>query len=192
MNRRTFMLGAAGVGALMVGAGALLRPSDRGSPYNEYFRALNQELKRHGPMRPVMLIDLDLLDHNINVVKQSVTRAGKHLRLVEKSLPSPGLLTYIAKRTDTRRLMSFHQPFLNHDAVTFPEADILLGKPFTGTLGRGVLPNPQGNLRPFQATAMVARHPPAADGLPGIGARPGHPDADQYRAGCRPAPWRSR
>lgn len=123
MNRRTFMLGTAGVGALMVGAGALLRPSDRGSPYNEYFHKLNQELKVHGPMRPVMLIDLDGLDHNINVVMQSVKRAGKHLRLVEKSLPSPGLLAYIAKRTDSQRLMSFHQPFLNQDAVTFPEAD---------------------------------------------------------------------
>ncbi|SCX99344.1 hypothetical protein SAMN03159391_00732 [Pseudomonas sp. NFACC37-1] len=32
MNRRTFMLGTAGVGALMAGVGALLRPSDRGSP----------------------------------------------------------------------------------------------------------------------------------------------------------------
>ena len=129
MNRRTFMLGTAGVGALMVGAGALLRPSDRGSPYTEYFHKLNQELKVHGPMRPVMLIDLDGLDHNINVVMQSVKRAGKHLRLVEKSLPSPGLLAYIAKRTDSQRLMSFHQPFLNQDAVTFPEADLLLGKP---------------------------------------------------------------
>ena len=56
-------------------------------------------------------------------------RGGKHLRLVEKSLPSPGLLAYIAKRAGTARLMSFHQPFLNHDAQVFPEADILMGKP---------------------------------------------------------------
>lgn len=80
-------------------------------------------------MRPVMLIDLDRLDHNIDTVMQSVKRGGKHLRLVEKSLPAPGLLTYIATRADTQRLMSFHQPFLNHDAVQFPESDILLGKP---------------------------------------------------------------
>ncbi|NWC86501.1 DSD1 family PLP-dependent enzyme [Pseudomonas reactans] len=106
-----------------------MRPSDRGSPYNDYFRTLNTELKAHGPMRPVMLIDLDRLDHNIDVVMQSVKRGGKHLRLVEKSLPSPGLLAYIAKRAGTQRLMSFHQPFLNHDAQVFSEADILLGKP---------------------------------------------------------------
>ena len=126
MNRRHFVLGSAAV----LAAGAwLLRPSDRGGPYNEYFRTLNAELKAHGPMRPVMLIDLDRLDHNIDVVMQSVQRGGKHLRLVEKSLPSPGLLAYIAKRAGTQRLMSFHQPFLNHDALAFPEADILIGKP---------------------------------------------------------------
>ncbi|WP_248488241.1 DSD1 family PLP-dependent enzyme [Pseudomonas sp. CYM-20-01] len=106
-----------------------MRPGDRGSPYTAYFSALNRELKAHGPMRPVMLIDLDLLDHNIDLVTQSVGRAGKHLRLVEKSLPSPGLLAYITKRANTQRLMSFHQPFLNHDALTFPESDILIGKP---------------------------------------------------------------
>lgn len=126
MNRRHFMLGT---GVLLVGGAILLRPGDRGSPYSEYFRTLNQELKEHGPMRPVMLIDLDKLDHNIDVVMQSVQRGGKHLRLVEKSLPSPGLLAYIAKRAGTQRLMSFHQPFLNHDAQVFPDADILLGKP---------------------------------------------------------------
>lgn len=126
MNRRHFVLGTA---AALAGGAWLLRPSDRGGPYSEYFRNLNNELKAHGPMRPVMLIDLDRLDHNIDVVMQSVGRGGKHLRLVEKSLPSPGLLAYIAKRAGTQRLMSFHQPFLNHDAQVFPEADILMGKP---------------------------------------------------------------
>ncbi|WP_332767228.1 DSD1 family PLP-dependent enzyme [Pseudomonas koreensis] len=106
-----------------------MRPGDRGGPYSDYFRALNKELKEHGPMRPVLLIDLDRLDHNIDVVMQSVRRGGKQLRLVEKSLPAPGLLSYVAQRAGTQRLMSFHQPFLNHDAVAFPESDILLGKP---------------------------------------------------------------
>lgn len=126
MNRRHFVLGTA---ALFTAGAWLLRPSDRGAPYSEYFRNLNNELKAHGPMRPVMLIDLDRLDHNIDVVMQSVQRGGKQLRLVEKSLPSPGLLAYIAKRAGTQRLMSFHQPFLNHDAQVFPDADILMGKP---------------------------------------------------------------
>ncbi|WP_252089374.1 DSD1 family PLP-dependent enzyme [Pseudomonas sp. MWU13-3659] len=106
-----------------------MRPSAQGAPHNDYFARLERELREHGPMRPVMLIDLDRLDHNIDVVTQSVHRAGKHLRLVEKSLPAPQMLEYIGQRADTRRLMAFHQPFLNHDAVRFPEADILLGKP---------------------------------------------------------------
>ena len=59
VNRRNFVLGTLGVGALLVGVGAWLRPGDRGGPYSEYFRALNNELKAKGPMRPVLLIDLD-------------------------------------------------------------------------------------------------------------------------------------
>ncbi len=129
MNRRNFMAGTLGAGALLVAGAALLRPADRGAPYSAYFRQLNHQLKAHGPMRPVLLIDLDRLDHNIDIVMQSVRRGGKHLRLVEKSLPAPGLLAYIAQRAGTQRLMSFHQPFLNHDAQVFPDADILLGKP---------------------------------------------------------------
>jgi D-serine deaminase-like pyridoxal phosphate-dependent protein len=128
-NRRGLLKGTLGAGVLLAGAAAWLRPDDRGGPYSDYFRQLNRELKAHGPMRPVMLIDLDRLDHNIEVVKASVRRAGKQLRLVEKSLPSPQLLKYIGERAETRRLMSFHQPFLNHDAMQFPDADILLGKP---------------------------------------------------------------
>jgi len=128
-NRRGFLTGTLGAGVLLVGAGAWFRPDDLGGPYSDYFRQLNRELKANGPMRPVMVVDLDRLDHNIDVVTASVRRTGKQLRLVEKSLPAPGLLHYIAQRAETRRLMSFHQPFLNHDAVQFPEADILLGKP---------------------------------------------------------------
>ena len=56
MKRRHFVLGAA---VAAVAGGWWLRPSDRGGPYSEYFRSLNDELKAHGPMRPVMLIDLD-------------------------------------------------------------------------------------------------------------------------------------
>ncbi len=38
-------------------------------------------------------------------------------------------MNYIAQRAGTQKLMSFHQPFLNHDAQVFPQSDILLGKP---------------------------------------------------------------
>lgn len=128
MNRRNVLLGLA---ALTIGGGAAMsRPKNKGAPYNAYFAALNAELKAHGPMRPSLVIDLDALDHNIDAVMASVgKRPGRHFRIVEKSLPSPKLLAYIAARAKTTRLMSFHQPFLNHDAELFPAADILVGKP---------------------------------------------------------------
>jgi len=128
MKRRTILLG--GLGALAIGGGLAARPKDRGAPYSDYFAALNAELKANGPMRPSLVIDLDALDHNIDTVAASVAKVpGRHFRIVEKSLPSPKLLAYIAARAKTHRLMSFHQPFLNHDAVMFPESDILVGKP---------------------------------------------------------------
>ncbi|AOE83045.1 alanine racemase [Pseudomonas sp. TCU-HL1] len=148
MNRRNFIVGTAGVGALLAGVGAWLRPADHGAPYSEYFAKLNRELKARGPMRPVLLIDLDRLDHNIDVVMQSVRRAGKHLRLVEKSLPSPQLLDYIARRAGTRRLMSFHQPFLSHDAERFPDADLLLGKPLPVRSAQLFYENHRGTFNP--------------------------------------------
>lgn len=129
MNRRKFLLSTLGVGAVAVGGGAALKPSDQGAPHDDYFRALNDELKQNGPMRPSLLIDLDRLDHNLGVLNAFTAASGKHYRIVEKSLPSLGLMQYIAERTNTRRLMSFHQPFLNHDAAYMPDADILLGKP---------------------------------------------------------------
>jgi D-serine deaminase-like pyridoxal phosphate-dependent protein len=126
MKRRQLLLGAA-VAAL--GWAWWEKPSDHGAPYNGYFRALNAELRRNGPMRPCMLIDLDRMDRNIDLVATRLRSAGKQYRIVEKSLPSQKLIEYIAQRADTQRLMSFHQPFLNLDAESFPGFDILLGKP---------------------------------------------------------------
>lgn len=126
MKRRGFVLGALGAGAAALW---WAKPGDRGAPYAPYFRALNAELRRHGPMEPVLVIDLDRLDANIDRVATTLRNAGKHYRIVEKSLPAPKLIDYVAKRAQTHRLMSFHQPFLNHDAELFPGFDILLGKP---------------------------------------------------------------
>lgn len=130
MKRRKVLLGLGGV-IVAGGVGAMLaRPKDNGRPYTEYFAALNAELKANGPMRPSLLIDLDALDHNIDTVMASIAKVpDRHYRVVEKSLPSPKLLDYISKRAKTNRLMSFHQPFLSHDAEMFPDADILVGKP---------------------------------------------------------------
>ncbi|MDB5977978.1 MAG: hypothetical protein JWR07_4738 [Nevskia sp.] len=148
MNRRNFMLGAAGVGAVVVGGGLLARPSDHGKPYDAYFSALNEELKKNGPMRPCLVIDLDRMDHNLDLVTTKLKGAGKNYRIVEKSLPSAKLIEYISKRSGSRRLMSFHQPFLNDDAVLFPDADLLLGKPLPVRSAEQFYKNHKGSFDP--------------------------------------------
>jgi D-serine deaminase-like pyridoxal phosphate-dependent protein len=128
MKRRR-VLAAAGA-TMAAGLGGLwLRPGDNGEPYNAYFRRLNEELQRNGPMRPVMVIDLDRVDYNLALVTDSLAKTGKHYRIVEKSLPSMKLLDYVSAKSGSKRFMSFHQPFLNHDARNIPDADLLLGKP---------------------------------------------------------------
>ena len=126
MRRRQFLLGAAAAAA---GGLWLAKPRDRGAPYDAYFRGLNAELKREGPMRPCLVIDLDRMDQNLERVVTTLKRGGKHYRIVEKSLPSQKLIEYVMRKADTKRLMSFHQPFINDNVVAFPDADILLGKP---------------------------------------------------------------
>lgn len=125
MRRRGFLVGtAAAAGALLW----WLRPGDEGAPYDDYFRALNEELRRNGSWRPSLVLDLDRLDHNLALLRASI-RAPKHYRVVAKSLPSVPLLDYVMKSAQTNRLMAFHQPFLNAEAMAFPQSDILLGKP---------------------------------------------------------------
>lgn len=128
MKRRRVLLGAMG-GLAAVGTGALLwRPKDVGAPHNAYFSALNDLLKREGSGIPVMLLDLDRVNSNIDVIAESVG-ADKTYRVVVKSLPSVPLLRHVMGRAKTNSLMVFHQPFLNEIARAFPDADALLGKP---------------------------------------------------------------
>ncbi|MEO6026350.1 MAG: DSD1 family PLP-dependent enzyme [Candidatus Binatia bacterium] len=106
----------------------VLRPRDDGGGYDPYFRALNATLKKNGPARPTLVLDLDRLDKNIEVLRQSI-REPKHFRVVDKSLPSLPLLRYIFEHARTNRVMSFHEPFLAQVAVELPNPQILLGKP---------------------------------------------------------------
>lgn len=125
MKRRTFLTGAATVGVVtMIG----LKPSDAGAAYSEYFKTLNSSLKDNGPYRPMILVDLDIMDSNIETLKK-MTRETSEYRIVVKSLPSPQLTKYIMDKAGTNRLMVFHQPFLNYISKEIPNADMLLGKP---------------------------------------------------------------
>ncbi|CAM1352440.1 alanine racemase [Tenacibaculum crassostreae] len=96
---------------------------------NTYFTNLNKELKNYQRAIPFLLVDLDILDQNIAVLKNSI-HPKSNLRIVVKSLPSFELLQYIMQKTSSTKLMVFHQPFLSDLASKLNnEVDILLGKP---------------------------------------------------------------
>lgn len=124
MKRRTFLLG---VGAA-VGAGWWLKPADHGAPHNAYFSHLQQQLKQLGSARPLLIIDRQRLAENCATLMAGLPE-GQHLRIVAKSLPGIELIREIMRLTDSRRLMVFHQPFINAIVAREPQADLLLGKP---------------------------------------------------------------
>jgi D-serine deaminase-like pyridoxal phosphate-dependent protein len=128
VKRRAFLYGGGIAAAAATGATVLWKPRDQGAPHDEYFSALNTLLKRDGPGRPVMILDLDRINRNIDVLAASVG-ADKTYRVVVKSLPSVPLLGHVMQRANTNALMVFHQPFLNAIASAFPDCDALLGKP---------------------------------------------------------------
>jgi D-serine deaminase-like pyridoxal phosphate-dependent protein len=128
LKRRSLLLGSAGVALAAGGAALLWRPDDLGAPHTPYFADLNSLLRRDGPGHPVMLLDRERLNSNIDKIRASVG-PDKTYRIVVKSLPSIPLLAHVMQRANTNALMVFHQPFLNAVAEAFPEADVLLGKP---------------------------------------------------------------
>ena len=124
MNRRSFLLAAAGA----VAGVWWLRPENRGrGGHDGYFSQLSAALKQEGLARPTMIVDLDRLDANIEATGRAMR--PRAFRVVAKSLPSAALLDYVRARAETRRLMVFHQPFLNAVAAAHPDAEMLLGKP---------------------------------------------------------------
>ena len=97
--------------------------------HNAYFSMLNALLRENGSGHPVIVLDLDTLDQNISVLKKKIT-APKSFRVVVKSLPCIELIRHVFEIAQTRKAMVFHRPFLNLIAREFPDADVLLGKPF--------------------------------------------------------------
>ncbi len=125
MKRRTLLLG--GAAAALAGT-ALLRPSDRGGAHNNYFLALQTALDQAGLSGPTLVIDRALLAENVQTLNGHVADRFDY-RIVAKSLPSLPLLQEVMTLSGSRRLMLFHQPFINQVAREVPDADILLGKP---------------------------------------------------------------
>ena len=138
---------------LSVTAAFLLRPRDEGRPYDPYFESLNRELQSGSWGRPVLVLDLDLLDRNIETLMSHAGGPGRY-RIVAKSLPSLKLIEYIAKRTGTDKVMVFHQPFISLMAERLPWSRMLLGKP----MPVGAVRTFYGNLKkkgPFDPSRQV-------------------------------------
>ena len=93
-----------------------------------YFEQLDAGLKKAGIFHPVLVIDLDRLDQNIETLLSHLP-SGMGYRIVAKSLPVPKLLAHIRKKTGTDRLMTFNLPMLLDLSREAPDAHQLLGKP---------------------------------------------------------------
>lgn len=147
LTRRKLLLATGGIAA----GAALIRQGDKGGPHSPYFARLNTTLRGNGIDTPVLVIDLDRLDRNIDRVMQSVTSTPeKTYRVVAKSIPSPQLVDYVAQRANTRSLMVFHRPFLQDMARLNPQADILMGKPMPVAAAETFYATPVDGFNPEQ------------------------------------------
>ena len=93
-----------------------------------YFQQLQTALARAELAEPVLVIDRDRLDANIDRLKTHLPQDMAY-RIVAKSLPSAPLIEYVASLAGTDRLMSFNTNMVEQLIALMPEADQLLGKP---------------------------------------------------------------
>ncbi len=94
-----------------------------------YFQQLNEILKSYKRAVPSLIVDLDRLDHNIEILQKSISD-DMDFRIVVKSLPAIPLIDYVMRKVGTTKLMVFHQPFLSTIAQYYSKkVDILMGKP---------------------------------------------------------------
>lgn len=114
----------------------IFRPEDAGTPHDAYFAGIERALKDGGIARPALVIDLDRVDANLAAINTHL-QPPRHYRVVDKSLPSPQLIQYVMEKTGSRRVMTFHEPYLT---VLFPmlpaDVDYLLGKPMPAPAAR--------------------------------------------------------
>ncbi|HYM36157.1 MAG TPA: alanine racemase [Steroidobacteraceae bacterium] len=127
-SRRAAMAGA---GAIVVGGVVVFatRKSDMGGAHSQYFSDLSAALKRAGVAQPVMIVDTQRLQKNIEAARRTLNETKLALRAVVKSLPSAKLIERIANGMHTQRYMVFNGAMLTEMAQHQPQGDLLLGKP---------------------------------------------------------------
>lgn len=127
MNRKRRLLLAAALAAPLAYVAAA-RPRRRRGAHDAYFLGLQDALRQAGLFRPTLVVDRQLLAHNLGRLQANLPR-NKHYRVVAKSLPSLPLIREVRAAMGTDRLMVFHQPHLNIVGTHMPDAQLLLGKP---------------------------------------------------------------
>lgn len=96
------------------------------------FAALDRALTTAGVDHPALILDLAAVRHNLDHLAAALPR-GYQVRVAEKSLPVPGLLTQVMARLGTDRIMSFHLGMTRQTYDHFPKADVMMGKPMPAT-----------------------------------------------------------
>ena len=151
MKRRSLLLGGLAGAA---GATLLARPGDIGENHAPYFLDLGAALDRDGRSGPTLVIDRERLRQNVQTLLGHVQQRFDY-RIVAKSLPSPDLLEAVMQESGSRRLMLFHQPFINTVAQRFPDTDILLGKPMPVAAARNFYREFAGAQSPFDPARQL-------------------------------------
>lgn len=93
-----------------------------------YFETLSQALDRAGIDQPVLVLDKARLDANLAQIRTRMPQ-GRNLRIADKSLAAPQLLTHVMDGLGARDLMSFDPGVTRNTLALCPEAQILMGKP---------------------------------------------------------------
>lgn len=147
-GRRGFLRSlAAGGAACLAGCDGALAPSDASVdgaapcpapepprvppaldyPSAAYFDAIAADLDAAGIGAPVIFLDMDRADANIDAIAAAIP-APLSWRIVEKSLPSLDLLGYVSARSGSDKLLVLHLPFLAPLLDALPDAEALMGK----------------------------------------------------------------
>ncbi|MEB3736270.1 alanine racemase [Halopseudomonas pachastrellae] len=140
--------------------------------HDAYFAQLQAALLEEGELRPRLIVDLDRLDHNIDQAVAFAARAGKALRLVEKSLPSFELLDYIARRRYAAADV-FSSAVSHAGCQHWPDADILLGKPMPVALVERFYQSLTGDFEPQRQLQWLIDSPERLEQYLGLAQRLG-------------------
>lgn len=117
------------IGAIAAGAGAVaLRPAQHGAAHTPDFAALARALDDAGIAWPTVVIDRARFAANAQRLRDHV-QGRLSLRLVNKSLPSLGLLDEAARLTGASGQMVFNLAYLRLIACERPRTEVLMGKP---------------------------------------------------------------